>query len=433
MKQFRFRSLATPMIALALVCTMALPTSAFLWFGKDKSPTVVDFAKNGITGESITFTRGDFPVVGGKQSDLVGITIVTLPAEGAGSLLLGSELVLVDDFLDDAQLEMLRFQISATPTMEETTFQFIPTFDGDVQGKEAEITIHLLTEPNDPPIAKNIELSTYKNVNINGIFDAVDNDGDTLTFQLTSTPARGAITMTDNASAQFVYTPYENKTGKDAFTYVAIDPAGNVSSEAKVTIQIEKPATSVVYTDMAGDPAHKAAVRLAEEGIYVGKRINDEYFFDSGQPITRNEFLSLAMSVTGMEPLEGVKQTGFYDDTVIPTWAKGYVSAALMAGAVSGNVNAEGQPVFGGDTIVTQAEATVMLNQLLGVSDVVVDDAGHWADQATANLATAGVLSGGATGDLALATLMTRGQVAEMLDGAMDVIATREESEWIIW
>ena len=48
--------------------------------------------------------------------------------------------------------------------------------------------------------------------------------------------------------------PYENKTGKDSFTYVAVDPAGNVSPEAKVSIQIEKPDTKVTYADMEGNP-----------------------------------------------------------------------------------------------------------------------------------------------------------------------------------
>ena len=53
---------------------------------------------------------------------------------------------------------------------------------------------------------------------ITGYFDAVDSEGDTLTFQLMDTPARGAVTLAEDGSAKFVYTPYENKTGKDSFT-----------------------------------------------------------------------------------------------------------------------------------------------------------------------------------------------------------------------
>lgn len=44
----------------------------------------------------------------------------------------------------------------------------------------------------------------------------------------------------------------------------------------------------------------------------------------------------MAMAATGLEPLEDVTLTGFYDDEAIPTWAKGYVSSALKAGAIQG-------------------------------------------------------------------------------------------------
>ena len=101
--------------------------------------------------------------------------------------------------------------------------------------------------------------------------------------------------LSEDGSAQFVYTPYENKTGKDSFTYVAIDSAGNTSPEAKVTIQIDKPDTKVDYADLDGSPAHKAALRLAEEGIFVGEYRNGQYFFDPDQTVSRAEFLSLAM------------------------------------------------------------------------------------------------------------------------------------------
>lgn len=42
---------------------------------------------------------------------------------------------------------------------------------------------------------------------------------------------------------------------------------------------------------MEGNPAHKAAIRLAEEGIYVGQYMNGHYFFDPKQPVSRAQFL----------------------------------------------------------------------------------------------------------------------------------------------
>ncbi len=181
------------------------------------------------------------------------------------------------------------------------------------------------TQTADPgaPIAVNLSLDTYKNVAIQGYLLATDQEGDPITFQLTSTPARGSVTLSQEGGSQFTYTPYENKTGKDSFTYVAIDDQGNTSPEATVTIQIEKSTTSVTYADMEGDSAHKAAIRLAEEGVFIGKQVDGQYYFDGDTPVSRNEFLTMAMSCCGLDPLEEIQMTGFYDDEAIPTWAKG--------------------------------------------------------------------------------------------------------------
>ena len=134
--------------------------------------------------------------------------------------------------------------------------------------------------------------------------------------------------MTDSGTEK----PYENKTGKDSFTYVAVDAVGNSSDPATVKIKIEKPNTKVTYADMDGDPAHKAAIRLAEEGIFVGECMGGAYFFQPDAAVTRGEFVAMAMNAAGMEALEDVERTGFADDVSIPTWAKPYVSSALKAG-----------------------------------------------------------------------------------------------------
>ena len=287
------------------------------------------------------------------------------------------------------------------------------------------------------PVARNLELTTYKNVAVTGCFDAVDGEGDALTFQLTSTPARGAVTLADDGSGQFVYTPYENKTGSDSFTYVAIDTQGNTSLEAQVSLRIQKPDTKVTYADMDGHPAQKAAIHLAEEGIYVGRYVNGRYFFDPDQPVSRAQFLTMAMAASGLEELEAVSLTGFHDDADIPAWAKGPVSAALKAGAIQGSRDDSGAPVFGAEQSITRAEAAVMLNNLLDITDVPVavfssglED--HWAAQAAANLTASGVLPAGTGGAVQLADALTLAQAAQLLDGAIDMVAARQ-SGWLPW
>lgn len=421
----------TLLLALALLGSLSLPSSAFFWHKKTDDPRVLDFAKNGLLGEVIPFTPEDFALTGDKNETLAAITLTALPAPGCGQLTVGGQPVSVGTVVQASALAGLRFHIAPAPDREQTEFSFTPVFTSGAQGKETQVTLYLLDQANHPPIARNMELSTYRNVAITGYFDCVDAEGDMLTFQLTSTPARGAVTLAEDGSSQFVYTPYENKTGRDSFTYTVRDTAGNLSPEATITVRITKPDTQVTYADLEGDPAHKAAIHLAEEGLYVGRQVGQEYLFEGDTPVSRGEFLTMAVSVAGLEPLQEVSMTGFYDDAAIPTWAKGAVSAALMAGAVQGSRDGSGAPVFRPEQTITLGEASVMLNRLLAVSDVPVqvfapDGQEHWAGQAAANLAACGLMRTDDAVPSALTQTMTRGEAAQLLDGALDLMAARD-------
>jgi len=431
------RRLLVPILTLSLLCTLTLPVSAFFWNKKDNAPYVEDFSKNGLIGSIITFTREDFVVKTENKATLNSITLETLPDPGAGTLVIGGQPLEPGTVIDSTALSGLRFQASQNPTVMSTTFTFMPSFSSAQDSKATTVTIYLLTKENQPPVARNMDLSTYKNVAITGYFDAVDTEGDTLTFQLTSSPARGAVTLAEDGSSGFVYKPYENKTGRDSFTYVAVDPAGNVSPEAKITVQIETASTSVTYADLDGSSAHKSAIRLAEEGIYVGQYVDGRYFFAPDMPVSRARFLTMAMAVSGLEPLDGVTLTGFSDDAAIPTWAKGAVASALKAGAIHGMRDSAGAPIFNADSPITRAEAVVMLDQLLNITDVPTEvffpgDQLHWSSQAAANLSASGVLRPEETGSAALVEPLTMAQVAELLDGALDVLEARKDS-WLSW
>lgn len=437
-RSFSIRRAAAPFLVLALAFSLSLPASAFFWSRKTDQPYVEDFSKNGLIGSIIAFDAEDFAVKSDGKILLSGITIDTLPDPGAGTLCIGGQPVEEGSFVDATALSGLRFQSSPNPTATMVTLRFTPSFSSGQDTRQSTVTIHLLTEANNPPVARNMELTTYKNVAVTGYFDAVDSEGDTLTFQLTSTPARGAVTLAEDGSSQFVYTPYENKTGSDSFTYVAIDSSGNTSPEAKVSLHIDKPDTKVTYADLGGHPVHKSAIRLAEEGIYVGRYVDGRYFFDPDQPVSRAQFLIMAMSVAGLDSLEGVTLTGFADDDAIPTWAKGAVSAALKAGVVQGSRDENGAPVFGAGNPISRAEAAVMLDNLLDITDVPTavfsaGTAGHWASQAAANLSASGIIRAENTGAAQLANTLTVADAAEMLDGALDVMNARHGGSWLPW
>ena len=438
MKQFpHFRRGLAAALILLLVCALPLPASAFFWNRDSGTPALRSFSKNGLIGSTISFAPEDFALSGDSGATLRSITVTALPDVGAGTLCVGSQPVGLGASIDATALEGLRFQSAQNPTVTTTSFLFTPLFSTGQQGEEVTVTLYLLAQENQVPVARNMELVTYKNVPITGYFDAVDSDGDPLTFQLTSTPARGSVALAEDGSSRFVYTPYENKTGSDSFTYVAVDTAGNTSPEAKVSLRIEKPDTKVTYADLEGHEAQKAAIRLAEEGIYVGRYVNGRYFFDPDQAVSRAQFLTMAMAATGLEELEDVALTGFSDDASIPAWAKGPVSAALKAGAIQGSRDESGAPVFGAGEAVTRAEAAVILDNLLDVTDVPVEvfssgAEGHWAAQAVANLSASGVLSGEQGDGAQLSGQLTLAQAAQMLDGALDVMDAREGG-WLPW
>ena len=439
MKHRAFLRRSLPLLTLTvLLLTFALPTHALFGFGEEaEAPSVAAFSKNGPAGSAITFSAGDFVVQSGGGLD--AIVISTLPDQAAGILTLGGQPLNAGDVVAMTAVSGLVFQPLTASAATSASFTFTPVFSDGTSGSPVEVGLHLLSEANSAPIAENLELCTYKNVAITARFSATDPEGDLLTFQLVDKPARGAVTMPEDGSNEFIYTPYENKTGKDSFTYVAVDAVGNTSAPATVKVKIEKAATKVTYADMDGVPACKAAIRLAEEGIFVGECMGGEYFFNPDIPVSRSEFLTMTMKAAGLDALEDVTTTGFADDAAIPTWAKGYAASALKAGVVQGAADEAGRIVFNAEDTITRAEAAVLLDRALQVSDVAettasVDElAPAWAVQSAANLESCGVLSAGSTGTLELNDTLTRADAAEMILGALEVLDARDSGGWFNW
>ncbi|MCI8594030.1 MAG: S-layer homology domain-containing protein [Oscillospiraceae bacterium] len=416
----------------AMAAALVLPATALAWSSKvEPAPYVASFTKNGLIAEGISFTEDDFYVQNAGKLKLSSITLNALPSGAVGALCIGNEMLEEGAVIERTALSGLRFRPLEDPADVTATFSFIPAFSDGTTGVETTATLYLLENANEAPVAENLTLNTYRDVPATGYFSAMDPEGGALTFQLTDRPARGAVSYEEGAST-FVYTPYEGKTGKDSFSYVAIDEVGNVSEPAKVSIKIEKPATKVTYSDLEGSTAGVAAIRLAEEGIFTGECMGSQYFFRPDKPVSRSEFIAMAMSAAGVEPLADINVTGFSDDVSIPTWAKGYVSSALRTGLIRGMAGENGQIVFNPDSDITRAEATVLLDRVMNVTDVTSDvfypdqdAAPAWAYQSAVNLETAGVLRTTGDGALSLGSTVTRGEAAEMLCAAIDIMEAR--------
>lgn len=271
------------------------------------------------------------------------------------------------------------------------------------------------------PIAENLEISTYRNVSVGGQLKATDPEGEILKFEVTTPAVKGKIELKDNGS--FIYTPAEGKRGRDYFGYKAVDESGNMSSEATVIIKIEKQKTKIAYFDMGGNGAHCAAIALAESDVFVGESIGGKNVFSPNEPVTRGEFLTMCLKLTGSDILSGVITTGFADDSKIPSYLKPYVSTALLTGVISGYSDGINTAVFNGDNYISYPEAAVMLNKALNLTDVAAERYGAaapvWAAQACANLSACRI------SDYSNEAQLTRADCATLLYNAMSIIKNK--------
>ena len=278
------------------------------------------------------------------------------------------------------------------------------------------------------PVARDVEISTYRDIPYEAQFLASDSEGDDMTYAVVQEPRKGTVTID---GLNFTYTPNKGAVGGDSFTYTATDSAGNVSLPATVTVTIEKTRSGVTYADTGDSKAAAAAQQLAEEGIFTGAKIGDQYYFEPDRPVSRSEFLAMVLETSGRE-VTAVTMTGFCDDEAIPTWAKAYAAAGVADGIVQGKTTPEGT-AFRGDETITFNEAATVLDRVLDLGDVDLDvwyadreTVPSWAAQAVGNMEAVSVLSVGSFGSEAMETQVTRADAARMLCAAKTLLEGEE-------
>lgn len=274
------------------------------------------------------------------------------------------------------------------------------------------------------PLARDIEITTYRDIPYEAQFLATDSEGDDMTYALAEEPRKGTVTID---GVNFVYTPKAGVVGGDSFTYTATDSNGNVSLPATVTVKIEKTKSGVTYSDTEGSSAAAAAQSLAEAGIFAGAKLGDQYYFEPDRKVSRSEFLALVLETAGCEVTD-VTMTGFCDDEAIPTWAKAYAAAGVAQGIVQGKTTADGA-AFRGEETITFNEAATVLDRVLDLGDVDLqvwyadrEAVPSWAAQAVGNMEALCVLQTGSFGSDTMEQPVTRGDAAKMLSAARTLL-----------
>ena len=354
------------------------------------------------SGQVYCFSAEDFSA----EESIAGICITGLPEDSLGSVRLGSRVLRPGDVLTAGQVAQMTFVSSGSETDSSAQISYLPIYEGRVDACAA-MTIGIRGKENQPPVAEDSAMETYKNLPNTGKLRVTDPEGQSMTFTVTRGPKRGTVTLGDDGS--FTYTPKHNKVGVDSFTYTATDPAGKVSREATVTITILKPSDASEYSDTAGKDCRFAAEWMKHTGIFVGETLGESTCFCPEKQVTRGEFVTMLVKTLDIPTDEEVTYTGYTDE--IPQWLQPYLAAAIRSGLTAG---LPWQETFGPEEAITGAEASVLLQNALDLtaapeamaqSDVSAPD---WAQSSLTALSGSGIF-------LDPQTILTRADAAQVL------------------
>lgn len=303
------------------------------------------------------FTEEDFL----QEEPLAGICITQLPDPETGTVMLDSRVLRPGDILTAQQLARMTFHPVRTETDREASVTYLPIYENRV-APSATMCLSIRGKEDKAPVAQDSTLETYKNLPNGGKLKVTDPEGQELTLTLLREPKRGNVEL--NQDGTFQYTPKKNKVGVDSFTFTATDPAGNVSREATVTVQILKPTEARQYSDTLGTDCRFEAEWLRNTGLFAGERIGSDLCFFPEKEVSRGQFLAMVVNTLEI-PLEQEVWSAVPQDT--PHWLKPYLAAALRSGLTAGWPEAENGS-FGADLPVTGAEAAVMLQNALDLA-----------------------------------------------------------------
>lgn len=354
------------------------------------------------SGQVYCFSAEDFSA----EESIAGICITGLPEDSLGSVRLGSRVLRPGDVLTAGQVAQMTFVSSDSETDSSALISYLPIYEGRVDACAA-MTIGIRGKENQPPVAEDSAMETYKNLPNTGKLKVTDPEGQSMTFTVTRGPKRGTVTVAEDGS--FTYTPKHNKVGVDSFTYTATDSAGKVSREATVTITILKPSDASEYSDTAGKDCRFAAEWMKHTGIFVGETLGESTCFCPEKQVTRGEFVTMLVKALDIPTDEEVTYTGYTDE--IPQWLQPYLAAAIRSGLTAG---LPWQETFGPEEAITGAEASVLLQNALDLtaapeamaqSDVSAPD---WAQSSLTALSGNGIF-------LDPQTILTRADAAQAL------------------
>ena len=294
-----------------------------------------------------------------------GIFLTEVPSKNVASVYYGSRLLRAGDALPKEALNQLTL-VSECMTPQEVKLGYYTIADQKVSHSK-ELNLSIMPKKNEPPVAQDSTLETYRNIANAGELKASDPENGALTYTIVEAPKRGTVEISEDGA--FTYTPGENKVGKDSFTFTVTDEAGSTSDPATVSILIKKPSEKTAYTDMANDPDAFEAMWLKEQCLFSGETIGGNLCFSPDAPVSRGEFLVMVMNMVDAKAAEDNMRSGFADELNTPLWMQPYIVSALNNGMITG-ASSDNGVVFRPSASMTKAETAVMLQNILQLPTV---------------------------------------------------------------
>lgn len=375
-----------------------------------------NMVKSGILNDGeLCFDTSDFD--NSLGTNVKSIKVSALPDKSMGRLMLDNLYVVENQVIKREDFSLLKFV--STDSSENATFKFKP----NGYNYEIECSLISLKSVNLSPVASNgasISTWTMKNVSCFGTLLGYDPEGDELKFEVVSHPKKALLTISNINTGDFIYTPFENAKGKDAFSYRVRDVFGNYSEICTVDIEISKDEPEITFSDV--EEKYVGAVSMVCENKLMSWTENKDgsFNFDPTKEVTREEFVVLVMKAMGAKEAPKIDKTRFADDKEISPEYKGYIESAFSLGIIKGKTENDGVH-FNPKDAITLSDAAVIINNIIGKKSttsltVFADDSDipAWARADIEALCEVGILKKN-DGEITPNAPLTKAQVAQIL------------------
>ncbi len=186
------------------------------------SPTDINLSNNSVAENSASGTAiGTFTTVDNNVGDTFTYTLLN---NASGRFQVNG------DTLKVLNTSLLDFENTSTHQIE------VRTTDSTNKSFDKSFTIQL-TDANDAPTVANMSVSTDEDYSVSITLSGSDQDPNSLSYTIVSTPEHGSITSFSANSGILTYSPQSNYSGKDSFTYRVNDGLLD-SNTGTVTITI---------------------------------------------------------------------------------------------------------------------------------------------------------------------------------------------------